>query len=175
MGKYEKIDAGKLCYMKVSDMRPADTYFYFSFANYRDPDNMNFSVLKVLNDDNVKPNSGFGTHPHQNMEIFSYVVDGHLPHRDSAGNHEVLARGHVQCISAGTGLTHSELNEQDNWCRFLQIWVLPEARSLPIRYELHKFSSEDRKISCYRLYPVQSTKTGTPFTYARMLMPTCLN
>ena len=105
---------------------------------------MNFGVLRVLNDDNVKPKSGFETHPHSDMEIFSYIVAGKLTHRDSAGNHEVLSRGHVQCISAGMGLTHSELNEQDDWCRFLQIWILPEARSLPIRYDLHKFTFDDR-------------------------------
>jgi redox-sensitive bicupin YhaK (pirin superfamily) len=108
------------------------------------PKNMNFGVLRVINDDRVKPVSGFDTHPHQNMEIFSYIVDGKLTHRDSSGNHETLERGHVQCISAGTGLTHSEINEQEDWCRFLQIWVMPEAQGLPIRYELEKFNFEDR-------------------------------
>ena len=145
MENYQKINAGDLYYLKASDMHPADTYFHFSFANYFDPANMNFGVLRVINDDNVKPNSGFGTHPHQNMEIFSYVIGGQLTHRDSAGNHEVLGRGHVQCISAGTGVTHSELNEQDDWCRFLQIWVLSEATDLPVRYELHKYSFEARE------------------------------
>jgi redox-sensitive bicupin YhaK (pirin superfamily) len=79
------------------------------------------------------------------MEIFSYVVDGKLSHRDSAGNLEFLSRGHAQSISAGTGLTHSELNEEDDWCRFLQIWILPESRNLPVRYDFHKFSLEDRE------------------------------
>ena len=72
---------------------------------------MNFGVLRVINDDNVKPNSGFDTHPHQNMEIFSYVIDRKLTYRDIAGNHEVLSRGHVQCILADGGVTHSKLNE----------------------------------------------------------------
>ncbi len=144
MNNYEKINAEDLHYLEASDMHPANTYFHFSFANYYDPKNLNFGVLRVLNDDNVKPNSGFGTHPHRDMEIFSYIVAGKLTHRDSAGNHEVLSRGHVQCISAGTGVTHSELNEQNDWCRFLQIWILPEVKNLPVRYDLHKFSFEDR-------------------------------
>ncbi len=144
MKKHEKVKAEDLHYMEASDMHPANTYFHFSFSNYYDPKNMNFGVLRVINDDNVKPKSGFGTHPHRDMEIFSYVVDGKLTHRDSAGNHEILSRGHVQCISAGNGVTHSELNEQDDWCRFLQIWILPEAKNLPVRYDFHKFSFEDR-------------------------------
>lgn len=144
MKEYKKINAEDLHYLEASDMHPANTYFHFSFANYYDPKNMNFGVLRVVNDDNVKPQSGFGTHPHSNMEIFSYIVTGKLTHRDSVGNHEILSRGHVQCISAGTGLTHSELNEQDDWCRFLQIWILPEKNNLPIRYDIHRFALEDR-------------------------------
>jgi len=145
MKKYKKINAEDLHYLEASDMHPANTFFHFSFANYYDPQNTNFGVLRVLNDDAVKPNNGFTSHPHKNMEIFSYIVDGKLTHRDSAGNHEILSRGHVQCISAGTGVTHSELNEQNDWCRFLQIWILPETANLPVRYDLHKFSFEDRK------------------------------
>ncbi len=144
MEKYKKVAAEDLHYLKASEMHPANTYFHFSFANYYDPDNTNFGVLRVINDDDVKPHGGFGTHPHRDMEIFSYIVAGKLTHCDSAGNHEVLSRGHVQCISAGTGVTHSELNEQDDWCRFLQIWIVPEAGNLPIRYELQKFSFTDR-------------------------------
>jgi quercetin 2,3-dioxygenase len=144
MKTHRKILAEDLHYIEASNIHPANTYFHFSFANYYNPKNMNFGVLRVINDDRVKPLSGFGTHPHQNMEIFSYVVDGKLTHRDSAGNLETLERGHVQCISAGTGLTHSEINDQEDWCRFLQIWVMPEALGLPIRYDLEKFNFEDR-------------------------------
>jgi len=144
MKKYKKISAKDLYYIEASDIHPANTFFHFSFANYYDPNNINFGVLRVLNDDRVKPNSGFGTHPHSEMEIFSYVVEGKLTHRDSTGNQEILSRGHVQCISAGTGLTHSEMNEQNDWCRFLQIWVVPEKKNLPIRYDLQKFSFKDR-------------------------------
>ncbi len=143
-------------------MHPANTYFHFSFANYCDPKNMNFGVLRVLNDDDVKPHNGFGTHPHNNMEIFSYVVDGELTHRDSVGNHEILSRGHVQCISAGTGVTHSELNEQDDWCRFLQIWILPEATNLPVRYDHHKFSFEDRKNNLLQIISSSKNKGQAP-------------
>lgn len=145
MEKYEKVLGENLFFAEASDVHPASTHFHFSFADYYDPDNMNFGVLRVLNDDRVKPNSGFGTHPHRDMEIVSYVVDGKLTHRDSAGNHEVLSRGHVQFISAGTGVTHSELNEQNDWCRFLQIWILPEKIGLPVRYGLKKFEKKYRE------------------------------
>ncbi len=160
--KYTKINAEELYYLEASDMHPANTYFHFSFANYYDPKNMNFGVLRVINDDNVKPNSGFGTHPHRDMEIFSYIVAGKLTHRDSAGNHEVLSRGHVQCISAGTGLTHSELNEQNDWCRFLQIWILPEAKNLPIRYDLQKYSFKDRNNKLLQIISGSKNKDLAP-------------
>lgn len=162
MKKYEKINAEDLHYLASSGMHPANTYFHFSFADYYDPQNINFGVLRVLNDDAVKPNSGFTTHPHENMEIFSYIVDGKLSHRDSAGNHEILSRGHVQCISAGTGVTHSELNEQDSWCRFLQIWILPDTEGLPVRYDFHKFSSEDRKNKLLQIISSSKNKSHAP-------------
>ena len=162
MKKYKKMNAADLHYLEASDMHPANTYFHFSFANYYDPKNMNFGVLRVINDDNVKPNSGFGTHPHRDMEIFSYIVAGKLTHRDSAGNHEVLSRGHVQCISAGTGVTHSELNEQNDWCRFLQIWILPEAKNLPVRYDHYKFSFEDRNNKLLQIISGSKNKDLAP-------------
>lgn len=162
MIKYKKISAEDLYYLETSDMHPANTFFHFSFANYYDPDNINFGVLRVLNDDSVKPNSGFGTHPHREMEIFSYVVEGKLTHRDSAGNQEILSRGHVQCISAGTGLTHSEMNEQKDWCRFLQIWVVPEEKNLPIRYDLQKFSFEDRNNKLLQIISGTKNKEVAP-------------
>ncbi len=162
MKKYKKINAEDLYYQKASNMHPANTSFHFSFAKYYDPNNINFGVLRVLNDDSVKPNSGFDTHPHREMEIFSYVVNGKLTHRDSTGNHEILSRGHVQCISAGTGLTHSEMNEQNDWCRFLQIWVLPVERNLPIRYDLHKFSFEDRNNKLLQIISSTKNKAVAP-------------
>ena len=145
MEQFRKRPVEDLPHVEASNMHPSESYFHFSFAHYYNPENMNFGVLRVLNDDAVKPHSGFGTHPHRDMEIFSYVVDGKLSHRDSAGNLEILSRGHAQSISAGTGLTHSELNEQNDWCRFLQIWILPERGNLPVRYDFHKFPPEDRE------------------------------
>ncbi len=168
MEKYKKINAADLHYLKASDMHPADTYFHFSFANYYDPNNMNFGVLRVINDDNVKPNSGFGTHPHQNMEIFSYVIDGQLTHRDSAGNHEVLGRGHVQCISAGNGVTHSELNEQNDWCRFLQIWIYQRQKIYLLDMISINFLSKTETINYYKLYPAQKTKTLPRFIFVKI-------
>ena len=145
MNRYEKIGAKNLFYLEASNTHPANTYFHFSFANYYDPENMNFGVLRVLNDDEVTPKSGFDTHHHSNMEIFSYIVEGKLTHRDSAGNHETLNRGDIQAISAGTGLTHSELNKEDSPCRFLQIWILPEAQNLSVEYNSYRPSLKNRK------------------------------
>lgn len=164
MENFEKINANDRHYLEASHTHPANTYFHFSFANYYDPENMNFGVLRVINDDKVKPNSGFDTHPHRDMEIFSYVVEGKLTHRDSAGNHEILSRGHVQCITAGTGVTHSELNEQDDWCRFLQIWVLPEAENLPVSYHLNKFTFGDRNNKLLQIISGSKTKDQAPLS-----------
>ncbi|VAW67344.1 Pirin [hydrothermal vent metagenome] len=143
---YRKISAEQLHYLPASPHHPANTYFHFSFADYCDPKNMNYGVLRVLNDDNVKPHHGFDKHPHENMEIVSYVVDGKLTHWDSATDTpDTLERGHVQTVTAGTGVWHSELNQQDEWTRFLQIWIIPPAKGLPVRYENHKFELQDRQ------------------------------
>ena len=142
---YRKINADQLHHLEASRIHPANTYFHFSFANYHDPNKMNFGALRVLNDDDVQPQGGFGTHPHRDMEIVSYIVSGKLTHRDSAGFHDTLERGHAQTISAGTGVSHSELNEEDDWCRFLQIWIMPESTDLPVRYENNKFEFEERE------------------------------
>lgn len=143
--QHKKIDGQSLHYLPASSMHPADTYFHFSFANYYNPENMNFGVLRVLNDDDVRPHSGFGQHPHRDMEIVSYVVSGQLTHWDSATDVEdTLGRGHVQTVTAGSGVWHSEMNEQGESCRFLQIWILPPASGLPVRYENHKFDPSAR-------------------------------
>ena len=108
----------------------------FSFANYYNPERMNFGVLRVLNDDIVAPGMGFGTHPHQNMEIISIPLEGDLKHRDSTGQGEVIKQGDVQVMSAGKGLTHSEMNANaDREVRFLQIWVIPNKRNVDPRYQ----------------------------------------
>lgn len=143
---YRKLSADQLHYLPSSDMHPANTYFHFSFANYYDPDRMNFGSLRVLNDDDVMPHGGFGRHPHRDMQIVSYIVKGKLTHWDNATNkEETIGKGHVQAISAGSGVWHSELNQQDEWCRFLQIWIMPPASGGPVRYNNRRFKLEERE------------------------------
>jgi redox-sensitive bicupin YhaK (pirin superfamily) len=119
--------------------------FHFSFAEYRNPDNINFGVLRVLNDDIVLADTGFDMHPHANMEIISYVVDGEITHKDSMGNEETLKRGEVQYMSAGTGVTHSEHNLGDESLRLLQIWIYPDNKDLTPVYGSHRFDLDDSK------------------------------
>lgn len=130
--------------MGKSDLGWLKSIFHFSFAGYSNPDNMNFGVLRVLNDDLVKPGTGFDTHPHRDMEIISYVVDSKLTHEDSMGNERELKRGHVQYMSAGTGIYHSEHNYSDSMLRFLQIWILPDERGHAPQYGDYEFPWEDR-------------------------------
>lgn len=109
--------------------------FHFSFAEYRDNDRAQFGVLRVMNDDLVQPDRGFGTHPHSNMEICTYVVKGSLTHKDSMGTKETLKRGSIQFMTAGTGVRHSEFNEnKGSDLRFIQMWIQPRAYSLPPAY-----------------------------------------
>jgi redox-sensitive bicupin YhaK (pirin superfamily) len=122
-----------------------DSHFHFSFAEYYNPSNMQFGVLRVLNDDIVQPGTGFDTHPHKDMEIISYVVDGELTHGDSMGNRQTLSRGQVQYMSAGTGVLHSEYNLGDKRLRFLQIWVLPDGKGYEPNYGDYRFEFDDRR------------------------------
>ena len=113
-----------------------DSHHTFSFANYYNPERMNFGVLRVLNDDRVMEGKGFGTHPHDNMEIISIPLEGDLEHQDSMGNVAVIKEGDVQVMSAGTGITHSEYNKNDNKeVKFLQIWVFPKEKNVVPRYD----------------------------------------
>lgn len=163
MERIEKRDASKLHYLASSSMHPANTYFHFSFANYYDPKRMGFGALRVFNDDDISPKNGFGRHPHRDMQIISYVVRGQLTHWDSVTNtQETIGRGHVQAISAGTGLWHSEMNIHDEWCRFLQIWILPEQAGGPVRYEHKAFTPEDRANKLVHIVGNPSNKTDVP-------------
>ncbi len=118
--------------------------FHFSFAEYYNEKNINFGVLRVINDDYIAPGTGFPTHPHRDMEIISYVIEGKLTHKDSMGNESTLERGEVQYMSAGTGVTHSEYNKHAEELRLLQIWVLPDRRGHTPNYGEYKFKYEDR-------------------------------
>jgi redox-sensitive bicupin YhaK (pirin superfamily) len=118
----------------------------FSFANYHNPDRMHFGVLRVLNDDIVAAGRGFGTHPHDNMEIISIPLSGDLEHKDSMGNTAVIKQGDIQVMSAGTGITHSEFNKnKDTEVRFLQIWMFPNKKSVTPRYDQIKLDEAKMK------------------------------
>lgn len=120
-----------------------DTHHTFSFANYYDPERVHFGMLRVLNDDVVDPGMGFGTHPHDNMEIVSIPLEGDLEHRDSMGNVTVIKKGEIQVMSAGTGITHSEYNKNgDRPVKFLQIWVFPREQNLIPRYGRIKLDAD---------------------------------
>lgn len=122
-----------------------DSHFHFSFADYYNPDNIQFGALRVVNDDMVQPGTGFDTHPHRDMEIISYVIDGELTHADNMGNKHSLKRGEVQYMSAGTGVLHSEHNLGKDMLRFLQIWILPDRQGHKPNYGDYRFKLEDRQ------------------------------
>jgi redox-sensitive bicupin YhaK (pirin superfamily) len=114
--------------------------FHFSFAEYYNPDNIQFGVLRVINDDLIEGGTGFDTHPHRNMEIISYVVNGDLTHRDSMGDKNTITRGQVQYMSAGTGVLHSEHNFGKDLLRLLQIWIFPAENGLQPNYGDYSFN-----------------------------------
>lgn len=142
--------------MGKSNLGWLESRFHFSFAEYRNPNNINFGVLRVLNDDIVHPESGFDTHPHANMEIISYIVNGEITHKDSMGNSETLKRGEVQYLSAGDGIYHSEHNFHKFLdLRLLQIWIVPPKNSLPRLYGSKKYLEENRKNSLLNIVSSQ--------------------
>jgi redox-sensitive bicupin YhaK (pirin superfamily) len=140
-----------------------ESHFHFSFADYRNPDNVQFGALRVLNDDTVKAGGGFGPHPHKNMEIISYVIEGELTHGDTMGNRRTLKRGEAQYMSAGKGVLHSEMNLGKTPLRFLQIWIIPDQSGYAPNYGDYQFEFEDRRdrwlaiASC-----VDNAKTDAP-------------
>lgn len=129
-----------------------DSHHTFSFANYYNPDRMNFGVLRVLNDDIVSEAKGFGTHPHNNMEIISIPLEGDLQHRDSMGNSAIIRQGDVQVMSAGTGIQHSEYNKNpDKPVKFLQIWMFPNKQDVEPRYDQISLKDIERKNVFYQI------------------------
>jgi len=120
------------------------TRFHFSFAEYHNRDNMHYGALRVMNDDIIAAHSGFDTHPHQDMEIITYIIRGELTHKDSMGNEESLHRGSMQYLSAGTGITHSEYNKGDEEVHLIQTWILPQAKGLDPQYGSKVFDPEER-------------------------------
>ena len=122
-----------------------NTYHTFSFSTYHDLDHMRFRSLRVMNEDFVAPGQGFGTHPHRDMEIVTYVLEGALEHKDSMGNGEVLRPGEFQRMSAGTGITHSEFNpSSEEPVHLYQIWLFPERKGIEPSYEQKRFPPEER-------------------------------
>jgi len=128
-------------------------YWLFSFDRYYDPANINFGPLRVFNHDTVAPRSGFPTHPHREMEIVTYILEGELTHTDSTGGRGVIHAGEVQRMTAGTGVAHSEINASKEKARLLQMWVTPAEYGLTPSYEQKQFTPEDRAA---RLFPIAS-------------------
>ena len=129
-----------------------DSHHTFSFANYYNPERMNFGVLRVLNDDVVESGRGFGKHPHDNMEIISIPLEGDLEHQDSMGNKAIIRAGDVQVMSAGTGIYHSEMNRnRDKAVKFLQIWMFPNKRNVTPRYDQITLQATDLKNEFYQV------------------------
>jgi redox-sensitive bicupin YhaK (pirin superfamily) len=120
------------------------TRHHFSFADYRDPERMNWGRLRVWNDDEIAPGTGFGPHPHADMEIVTYVTEGAVSHEDSLGNNGRTAAGDVQVMSAGTGIRHAEYNREKETTRLFQIWILPTERGRPPAWGTRPFPKGDR-------------------------------
>jgi redox-sensitive bicupin YhaK (pirin superfamily) len=133
----------------------------FSFANYYNPERIHFGALRVLNDDTVAGGKGFGTHPHDNMEINSIPLEGDLEHKDNMGNVAVIKNGEIQVMSAGTGIQHSEYNKnKETAVKFLQIWVFPNKKNVTPRYDQITLQLEDRKNKLQQILSPNANDTG---------------
>jgi quercetin 2,3-dioxygenase len=145
-----------------------DSFHSFSFANYYDPNWMGFSVLRVINEDVVAPAQGFGMHSHADMEIITYILQGNLAHKDSLGNVEVIRQGHVQRMTAGTGITHSEFNASESEpVHLLQIWILPNQKGLQPSYE-DAFFTDAQKQNQWCLLASQAGEQGSLIVHQDM-------
>lgn len=131
--------------MGKSDLEWLNSSFHFSFSEYYNPSNINFGNLRVLNDDLIQPKTGFPMHPHNDMEIITYVINGKLTHKDSMGNIGEVSRGEVQYMSAGTGVHHSEYNLGDELLRLLQIWIFPDKKDYKPNYGQFNFNWSHRE------------------------------
>jgi len=137
------------------------SFHSFSFANYYNPERMNFGVLRVLNDDTVAGGMGFGTHPHENMEIISIPLEGDLAHKDSMNNMTIIRNGDIQVMSAGTGVSHSEYNHnKEETVKFLQIWVFPNKKNVKPRYDQISLNMDDRKNKLQQILSPNSEDEG---------------
>lgn len=150
-----------------------NTYHTFSFADYHDPEFMGFRTLRVINEDRVQENTGFGTHAHRDMEIISYVLEGELAHRDSMGNGSIIRPGEVQRMSAGTGVTHSEKNPANELVHFYQIWILPERRGITPSYEQKRFDDDERR-GKFRVVASPDGRDGSVTIHQDVLLHTAL-
>jgi len=143
-----------------------DSHHTFSFADYYDPEHMGYRGLRVINDDRVEGGQGFGPHPHRDMEIISYVLDGGLAHKDSTGTGAVIRPGDVQRMSAGSGVVHSEYNASEgSEVHFLQIWIMPAKRGIQPGYEQKAFSEGDKR-GKLRLIASQDGRDGSVTIHA---------